>query len=275
MAYCSPYLLFFYLFNAQINQFIDNPNEQQQFTIFLQPDTKKDKINLTLQQIRNLPNIAEAILIDNDQALKEIQYIDDINAAINALGGLNPLYHTVIITPKNLLSSEQIEELKKELKKNPNISDIAIDEQWIVFIGKITTKLASFFTAFAIISALIASTLIFYFMLIRCMTTNAEIKLKFYLGAYPWQLYQPYLGFGLVIGVLSGIIAVICTSLCYYFYASIWKNTVIQSLVQQPNISIETPLYLLLSSVTISLISSYIATIIVRKNILKDYLNIQ
>jgi cell division transport system permease protein len=265
----------FHLLNQQINQLTNNANQQQEITAFLQPNIKKSQNEQILEKILQIPNVGNATFLDKDISLKKIQHIKGINAAINALGGYNPLHNTIVITPKKILSSNEAKILKEKISKISYITDVALDEQWITFMAKISNKLSQYFTIFIFLTALTAGTLMFYFMLVRCMNSHAEMKLKFYLGAYPWQIYQPYIGFGLTIGLLSGIIAIFLISLSYYLYTSIWEATIAQELFSQQLLPPEIPIYIIFISIFLSLISSSIATYLVRKNILKDYIPIQ
>lgn len=264
----------FYLLNLQIDQFVNSTNDQQQITVFLNPEIEAKQRESVLTQIRALPMVSKATFIDSDQALKSIQHLEGINTAINLLGGINPLHPTIVITPTEILNDEKVKALRLALEKTPHINEVAIDEQWLLFISRVTNKLTQLINIFAIFSALTSSTIIFYFMLVRCMSSRAEMKLKFCLGAYPWQIYQPYVGFGLVIGTVSAIIAIFLSSLCYHFYTSIWQNTVLQDLLYQPVMPSKILLYLFIISLILGLVSSTIATYIVNKNLLKHHLSI-
>lgn len=172
----------------------------------------------------------DIVFIPKEKALSALQKKDGITDIVKTLGK-NPLPDSYLIriagNDGDPRFTRHIENIAKQLEKLPHVQKVQIDSDWLKRLAALVrvVRLAIFFLGAALGIVVIA--VIFNTIRLQVLTRTEEIALIRIVGATRAYIRRPFYYTGILLGLLSGIVA-----LCIVLLALHPLNNVIADLAR-------------------------------------------
>jgi cell division transport system permease protein len=176
-----------------------------EISVFLKNDIVIDRAHAIEASLRANPQVAALRFVPRDEALKQLAARGGFADVTDALAD-NPLPDAFIIEPRDE-SPAGFDALRKEIGSIPEVAQIQLDSEWVERLQAIVA-LARSITL--ILASLLGTALIivtFNTIRLQILTQRHEISVKLLLGATRNYVRRPFLYFGLLQGLLGGILA--------------------------------------------------------------------
>jgi cell division transport system permease protein len=223
IALSLPTGLYVLLKNAEgaIAQFSGAP----QISIFLDMSAghdATDKLKLLLEENKA---IAEIEFVAREQALESLQQNSGLSDLVAGLKQ-NPLPDAFVIQPKNS-DGQSLQTLRDQLVQLPSVERVQLDSDWAYKLAAILKfgRTGVLILAMLLSLALIAIT--FNTIRLQILTQREEIIVAKLIGATNGFIRRPFLYFGILQGLLGGMMAWLITSASVFFF-----NTRLSELAQ-------------------------------------------
>ena len=176
-----------------------------QISLYLQLDASPSEGGNLVQQVKELPGVAEAEYISRDQALKEFQQQSGLGDAIKELPE-NPLPGVVLVTPQEV-DKTALEALRTRLAELPKVQQAQLDLVWVERLAAIL-KLGDRFV-FGLTLLLVAALLLVIGNTIRLHIENrrTEIEVIKLVGGTDSYVRRPFLYMGALYGFGAGLLS--------------------------------------------------------------------
>ncbi|WP_312480944.1 permease-like cell division protein FtsX [Stutzerimonas nitrititolerans] len=176
-----------------------------QISLYLQLETDAAAGQVLREQIREMPDVADAEWISREQALEEFQQLSGLGEALRELPD-NPLPGVVVVTP-NEVDKAKLEALRQRLAELPGVEQAQLDLLWVERLAAIL-KLGDRFV-FGLTLLLIATLLLVIGNTIRLHIENrrTEIEVVKLVGGTDGYVRRPFLYMGALYGLGAGLIA--------------------------------------------------------------------
>lgn len=182
--------------------------EVRDFSVYLAPGVALDRAESLAGELRANPGVASVRLIPADAAAAELGKDPGFAGAIAALES-NPLPHTLVVRPEEVLDGAALAALGAAVGRAPGVDQVKLDLQWVERLNAVLDFLRRL--GLMIGGLLIAAVVIVVGNTIRLDIQNrsAEIEVAKLLGATDAFVRRPFLYLGLWYGVLGGLVAVL------------------------------------------------------------------
>ncbi|MDB5815642.1 MAG: Cell division protein FtsX [Rhodocyclales bacterium] len=176
-----------------------------EISVFLKNEVPPDRVKAIETSLRIDPAIAALRFVPRDVALKQLAARGGFADVTGALVD-NPLPDAFVIEPRNDTPAS-FEALRKQIATFPEVAETQLDSEWVERLHAIVVLARSITLLLA--SLLGAALLIVTFNTIRLqlLTQRQEISVKLLLGATRNYVRRPFLYFGLLQGLLGGVLA--------------------------------------------------------------------
>lgn len=177
-----------------------------EISVFLENDVPAERAHSIEATLRANPQVRDVRFVPREEALKQLAARGGFGDVTGALAD-NPLPDAFILEPHDD-SPASFEALRQQISTMPEVALTQLDSEWverlhaIVSLARNTTLL---------LAALLGTALIiitFNTIRLQILTQRHEISVKLLLGATRSHVRRPFLYFGLLQGLLGGLIAV-------------------------------------------------------------------
>ena len=214
-------LYFIEIYNSigeNINHFVRQIEEDQGVRVFMIDNATDEQIQTLKQQLLSIPGISSADFISQADAYKEMKeeyekYEDGDKVMQGYQESIFPVAYKVKF--KDLGKAEEIEE---QIKKLDNVDTVAMEDDMM-------QKLNLFARGTRIVTYVIAILLVIFAIFIITNTIKLtvyarrkEISIMKYVGATNGFIRWPFAVEGMIIGIISGLIATGILSLVYNMF---------------------------------------------------------
>jgi cell division transport system permease protein len=176
-----------------------------QISLFLEVGADKRAVQEIDGRLRNNPGVKSVRLIGREETLARMKKNEGLNDVIEALPR-NPFPDAYVIRPADD-APEAMERLATEFRKLPRVEHVQLDSAWVRRLDALL-KLAR--TGVALLAVLLGIGLIaitFNTIRLQVLTGRAEVEVSRLLGATDGFIRRPFQYFGLIQGLLGGIVA--------------------------------------------------------------------
>lgn len=176
-----------------------------QISLFLSEGATAQEIKNIGERLRQHSAIERVEFVPRDAALKQLQQTAGLSDIVNGLNH-NPLPDAYIVIPKSSVAKE-LQALRTELAGWPRMAHVQLDSAWIdkldrlLAFGRYTVILLAALLSFALIA------ITFNTIRLQILTRREEIEVSKLIGAPDSFIRRPFLYFGLLQGLLGGLIA--------------------------------------------------------------------
>lgn len=207
-------ILFSLVANATFSHTVYQITSKIDISVYLKDSVTTDQKDQLLDNLRNLPNVANVSYLSKHQALlsyeKQNAGNQQLQAAINETD--NPLPATVLIKPKDL---NNIESIKTFLSKS-NVASLQSDlpsysgarKQAIDKISHATDVLREVGLVAVIVFAVISALIIFNTIQMAIFNRREEIQIMRLLGATTSYIRGPFVVESMIYGIISALVSV-------------------------------------------------------------------
>ncbi|MEQ1813107.1 MAG: permease-like cell division protein FtsX [Candidatus Nitrotoga sp.] len=176
-----------------------------QLSLFMRMSASKDDISRIEKQLKQHPAIEMIEFVPRHEAFAQLKLTSGLADVMDGLKE-NPLPDAFIIHPK-LTQPEMLEALQNELHTLPHVDHVQLDSAWAHKLGALI-KFANL--VIGLVSVMLSLALVaitFNTIRLQILTQRDEIEISKLLGATRAFIQRPFLYFGLLQGLLGGIMA--------------------------------------------------------------------
>ncbi len=210
---------------ANLNENLQNLQLANEVVVFLEYDASKEDAERVNEKLETLDmGIDEIKFVSKEEALEEMRsdYGEEHYALFESLEGENPLSYSFKITVKDVTKAVdlqlELEKIDETVRKVSNRMDIAQQfenaKKNIVYAFGFFLAILFFVCMFVIINT----------VNLAVYARRNEIIVMRYVGATRWFIALPFVLEGIIIGVVSGLIAYIIESQVYYYVYSMMDS---------------------------------------------------
>jgi cell division transport system permease protein len=176
-----------------------------EISVFLKTEVPAERAKAIETSLRANPQVAALRFVPRDEALKQLAARGGFGDVTGALAD-NPLPDAFILDPRDD-SPASFEALRSQISTIPEVAQTQLDSEWVERLHAIIALARS--TTLLLASLLGTALIIVTFNTIRLqiLTQRHEISVKLLLGATRTYVRRPFLYFGLLQGLLGGLLA--------------------------------------------------------------------
>jgi cell division transport system permease protein len=176
-----------------------------QISVFIKLGTGAGEVARIGDKLKQNAKVERVEFVPRDIAFKKLQQSSELSDVIGDLSQ-NPLPDAYIVYPK-VTDAKAMESLRDELKAWPQFDHVQLDSAWV---HRLEAVLGFGRLAVAILAGLLSFALIaitFNTIRLQILTRRDEIEVAKLIGATDAFIRRPFLYFGLIQGLLGGIVA--------------------------------------------------------------------
>lgn len=198
---------------VNIDNFIGNVQDQNVIMVFAENDITKENLEKLEEDIKDIDNVKETIFISKEEGYAELQEnMGDSSILFESLDE-NPLPDAYEV---HLADQSKFSKTVKELSGLDNVQNIRENRQ--IASQLLTIKNVMTYISIAVIIFLLIISLIIIDNTIRLTIENRslEISIMKSVGATNWFVRWPFMVEGMLMGLISGVLALLATGGLYY-----------------------------------------------------------
>ena len=203
----------FFVITVNVNLFSEMvKSDFEQVEIFMEDSASDAQVQQVMDQLMKQKDVEDVAYRSKEDALKIMKERWGESGYLLDTLNKNPLPSSVIVTVKNLESANKITKYAKDLD---GVEGVKYYKETVEKLTKVTDFLQ--LTALIIMAFLVVVSVIVVSNTIK-LTVFArakEISIMSYIGATNWFIRGPFLVEGIIIGVISSLVAVLITFLAY------------------------------------------------------------
>lgn len=203
----------FFMLAVNVNVMAEDAKKQfDTIEVFIQEGVDAETTNSMMVQLREMPEVKEALFITKDQAMEEFKVKWGENGSL--LDGVDPniLPASIRVTVTDLENADKVYEKAKSFS---GVEQINYYQDTVDSLLKITNFIKT--GAMIVIGFLVVVSIVVVSNTIKLTVMNREreISIMKYVGATNWFIRGPFLAEGILIGMLSAAVSVGLVSLVY------------------------------------------------------------
>lgn len=194
-----------YLLLANVERLLGNAGAEPEISLLLAPETgSKDRAELE-RVLSGTAGVRGFRLVSREQALADLQRRAGLADLLEGLPG-NPLPDAYVLRPASGNPAE-IAALAQTLRGLPKVSAAVYDAEWAQRLQSGVEAGRFVVLALGLMLAVAMLAITFNTIRMQVLTDGAEMAVAALLGATPGYLRRPFLYFGALQGVISGLFA--------------------------------------------------------------------
>ena len=190
----------------------------EQVEIFIEDSCSEAEIQQIMENLQEQKDVEKVEFRSKEDALKIMkQRWGESGYLLDSLDK-NPLPSSVIVTVKSLEKADKVTEYAQEIA---GVEDVKYYKETVEKLTKVTDFLQ--LTALIIMAFLVVVSVIVVSNTIKLtvFARSKEISIMSYIGATNWFIRGPFLVEGIIIGIISSLVAALITYLAYSRVVSI------------------------------------------------------
>lgn len=199
-------LLVLLLLNAQkLSNYV---KENIQFQVYLDEDAREVEV-LKLKKIVDAePYTRSTEYITKEQAAQELK--QEVGEDFVEFLGYNPLMASLDISLNAAYANtDSIAKIENELRESPVVSDVVYSPDLIRQVNENINRIGIIILAFSLLLLVIAVALINNTIRLAIYSKRLLIRSMQLVGATRWFITKPFIGSGLLNGIIAGLIAIV------------------------------------------------------------------
>ncbi|MCL1824621.1 MAG: permease-like cell division protein FtsX [Betaproteobacteria bacterium] len=175
-----------------------------EISIFLDNDANRAQVDAVRQNLQNVPQLAGFHFVSRDEALKQLE----ANGLGDVLAGIaeNPLPDAFIATLRSD-NPELYKALSAEVQSWPGVAHVRLDSAWVKRLAALLELARVTMLVLSVLLGLALVIVIFNTVRLQILTQKNEIEVSRLLGATNRFIRRPFYWFGVLQGVLGGLVA--------------------------------------------------------------------
>lgn len=187
-------------------------NDYDSIEIFLEDETTKADANLIINDIKDKEGVADAFYKSKDEALADFRARWGENAYLLDSLTENPLPNSIVIMISDLNEAESI---AKQAGTYNGIEDVKFYKDTVDKLLSATKFIQIAAVVVMIFLIIVSVVIVSNTIKLTVLNRSNEINIMKYIGATNWFIRGPFLGEGIIIGIISAVISVGLSALIY------------------------------------------------------------
>ena len=188
---------------VNMNSIISNIEDQNVIMAFVDDNADETEIEKVGSDIRNLPNVKDCEFVPKEQSFQE--QIANLDAEAELFNGIeNPLPDAYKVTLTDL---EQFDVTVNKIKQVDNVLSVRENKDLANQLTSIRTTVSYVSIGVIIILLVVSLFIISNTVRITMFSRRLEIKIMRSVGATSWFIRWPFMVEGMVLGIISGALA--------------------------------------------------------------------
>lgn len=204
------------ILSLNVNNIMNQLEEQQPMQVFIEKDATQLEIDELKEEIRKIEAVSSIDFVSKDEALQiNVETMKDTGAGselVESWADSNPFRASFIIRLTDLKESQNVENQIKDLK---NVSSIQMKSKLMDVLIKISWWLRLITVCVIVIFIAISTFIIVYTIKLTVYARRREISIMKYVGATNSFIRWPFIVEGIIIGIISALIAIILIGTIY------------------------------------------------------------
>ena len=230
MIMCATMLIFglFFVIGENINAFVDNVAEAQEFRVFLISDATESQIEQVGNEILSIDGVKNVQYISKEEGLESMRDVlgDELIQGYMDRNILPPAYD---VTLTDLELNEQVQESILQIE---NVDEIQASNKVVDQIIRLAKGIRIVTGAILILLIIISTAIIANTIKLTVHARRKEISIMKYVGATNSFIRWPFVIEGIVIGILAGLISVALIGVAYTYVANQMASSTFMTLLQ-------------------------------------------
>jgi cell division transport system permease protein len=180
-------------------------------SLFLKLNATQAEVGKIESFLKENPHVASFEFIPKASALEQFKKSPGLAGVMDGLEG-NPLPDAFVVTARNV-SPETLETLSKALSELRQVEHVQLDSAWAQRLDALLTlgRLAA--SMLSVLLSLLVIAVVFNTIRLQILTMREEIEVAKLIGATNAFICRPFLYFGMIQGLVGGIVAWLIISL--------------------------------------------------------------
>lgn len=187
---------------------VQNLNIKPEITLFLNEDVGQADQEQLLEQIKQEPQVADALILTKDQALTSLKQDDTWAQALQALDS-NPLPDAILVT---LVESPQMSthasDLASKWRDLDAIESAQLDDEWVKRLESLLNFIKFGMLIMAVAVAVVVIATVFNTVRLQALSQREEITVARLVGATESFVRRPFLYLGAVTACVAFLLAI-------------------------------------------------------------------
>lgn len=231
-----------------------------EIVVFIDENKTDEEVALIGEQIKALDNVDSVEFISNEQALEEesVRYEDFIDITEMFQGDENPLRDSYVI---KYIDNAKASTLVYQLGQIDGIASVRNRLDLAVTIEKLKNGISLVLVWFMAILFAVSIFVIINTIKLAVHSRRTEISIMRYIGATEWFVILPFIFEGIIIGIISSLLAYLIEGYMYSYVVSMMDdNFRMITILDYSSINTEVLLAFLAIGVVTGIIGSTIST---------------
>ncbi len=195
----------FALLILNINTNLENLGLLNEIVVFIDENKTDEEVAEIGEKLRALENVSEVEFIHRDDALAEEQErYSDYPELFNSLNDDNPLRHSFVIT---YIDNAKVADLDYEIGRIDGIANKNNRLDLAMAIEDVKSGISLVLVWFMVILFAVSIFVIINTIKLAVHARREEISIMRYVGATEWFIMLPFVFEGIIIGIISSVIA--------------------------------------------------------------------
>lgn len=196
----------FLTLSINVNNMVGNLEESYQIVVFIDEKVNDDGVRAIGSDIKDLPNVTDAILTTSAERLENLrEKMGENGSKLDRYTDDNPLRNMYQVT---LIDLSKSADTIKELEKIDGISKIQRNEEAINKLVTAANYIQNFSLWIIVALALVSIFIISNTIRLTVYTRRKEINIMKFVGATDWFIRWPFIIEGIFIGLIGAAVAI-------------------------------------------------------------------
>ncbi|MDO4745553.1 MAG: permease-like cell division protein FtsX [Bacillota bacterium] len=187
-------------------------NDYDSIEIFLADETTPEEANVMVNQLKGQDGVDDVYYKTREEALADFRTRWGDNAYLLDSLNENPLPNSVVIVISDL---EQAEQIAKQANTFDGIEDVKFYKETVDKLLSATKFIQIGAVVLMVFLIIVSVVVVSNTIKLTVFNRASEINIMKYIGATNWFIRGPFLGEGIIIGVISSVISVGLAALIY------------------------------------------------------------
>ena len=187
-------------------------NDYDSIEIFLADETTPEEANVMVKQLKGQDGVDDVYYKTREEALADFRTRWGDNAYLLDSLHENPLPNSVVMVISDL---EQAEQIAKQANTFDGIEDVKFYKETVDKLLSATRFIQIGAVVLMVFLIIVAVVVVSNTIKLTVFNRASEINIMKYIGATNWFIRGPFLGEGIIIGVISSVISVGLAALIY------------------------------------------------------------
>lgn len=193
-------------------------NNYDEIEVFLQDEVTANQTNVMMNEVKKIDGVFSADYRTKEEALEILKTRWGENGYLLDSLGDNPLPNSILVKVDSLETADQV---NAALEKLDGVEDIRYYKDTVDKLTKVTKFLQTAMLVLMAFLVVVSIVVVSNTIKLTVVARSREISIMKYIGATNWFVRGPFLVEGIIIGIISSLIAAGVTYLLYWKFVDV------------------------------------------------------